>query len=79
MIVLFTLGDKESYIGAVHEKNERGGPENGFADESVLVELVELHGGQGGHHVHKILRDYLHLRHCQTNSFFPFLFRLIRL
>jgi hypothetical protein len=30
MIVLFTLGDKECYIGAVYEENERGGPENGF-------------------------------------------------
>jgi len=43
-------------------------PENCLADEGVLVELVELHGGQGRDHVHEVPGDYLHLRHLHRRS-----------
>lgn len=38
-------------------------PENGLADEDIVVEFVELDGGKRGHHVHEVFRDDLNLRH----------------
>ena len=35
-------------------------PENGFANEGILVEPIEVSSGQWRHHVHEIFRYDLH-------------------
>lgn len=63
---------------------KRGGggrPENGFANELITIEHIELNGGQWSHHVHEILGDNFHLRHFSKKKkiiFFRFLgFRFV--
>lgn len=43
-------------------------PEDGLADEGAIVELIELHSWQRGHHVHEILRHDPYLRHRSTQE-----------
>lgn len=43
-------------------------PENSFTNKGIVVELIKLHRRQSRDHIHKILRDDLHLRHCGKPS-----------
>lgn len=42
---------------------EEDSPEDGFADESALIQFVQLHGRQSRHQVHEVFRDDPNLRH----------------